>query len=97
MCGHKIYFHCILETNVCPLTPQDNFVQFYFIYLFIYLFCFLGLHLLHMEVPRLGVKSELPLLAYSTATVVWDRSHVCNLYHSSQQCRILNPQSKARD
>ena len=30
-----------------------------FIYLFIY--CFLGLHLQHMEVPRLGVESELQL------------------------------------
>ena len=29
-----------------------------FIYLFIY-FCFLGLHPRHMEVPRLGVESEL--------------------------------------
>ena len=36
-----------------------------FIYLFIY--CFLGLHLQHMEVPRLGVESELQLPAYTTA------------------------------
>ena len=28
---------------------------------------FLGLHLWHMEVPRLGVKLELQLLAYTTA------------------------------
>ena len=36
--------------------------------LFIYLFIrFLGLNLQHMEVPRLGVKSELQLLAYTTA------------------------------
>ena len=26
-----------------------------------------------------------------------DRSLVCNLHHSSQQCRILNPLSEARD
>ena len=25
-----------------------------------------------------------------------DLSHVCNLYHSSQQCQIFNPLSKAR-
>ena len=25
-----------------------------------------------MEVPRLGVKSEVQLLAYTTATVTWD-------------------------
>ena len=29
---------------------------------------FLGPHLWHIEVPRLGVKSELQLLAYTTAT-----------------------------
>ena len=32
------------------------------------LFVFLGLHPWHMEVPRLGVKSELQLPAYTTAT-----------------------------
>ena len=50
-----------------------------------------------MEVPRLGVKSELQLLAYITATATPDSSHVCNLYHSSQQCQILNLLSKARN
>ena len=66
------------------------------IYLFIYLFVFLGPHLWHMEVPRLGVQSKLQLLAYTTATETLDWSHVCNLYHSSQQCQILNPLSQAR-
>ena len=37
-----------------------------FIYLFIYL-CFLGPHLRHMEVPRLGAESELQLPAYTAA------------------------------
>jgi len=30
-------------------------------------FAFLGPYLWHIEVPRLGVKSELQLLAYATA------------------------------
>ena len=60
-------------------------------------FWFLGLRLQHMEVPRLGVKSELQLLAYTTATAIWDLSHVCDLHHSSQQCQIHNPLSEARD
>ena len=39
---------------------QKSVSIFSFIYLFIYLFIyFLGLHLWHMEIPRLGVKSEL--------------------------------------
>ena len=33
---------------------------------------FLGLHLWHMEVPRLGVKLELQLLAYTATTAVLD-------------------------
>ena len=32
-------------------------------------FVFLGLHPWHIEVPRLGVSSELQLPAYTTATV----------------------------
>ena len=58
---------------------------------------YLGPNLQHMEVPRLGVKSELRLPAYATDTTVQDPSHVCNLHHSSYQCWILNPLSRARD
>ena len=49
-----------------------------------------------MEVPRLRIKSELQLPAYTRATVTQDPSRVCDLYHSSQQQQILNPQSEAR-
>ena len=35
--------------------------------MFFLLFFFLGPHLQHREVPRLGVESELQLLAYTTA------------------------------
>ena len=66
-----------------------------FLFFFVCLFYFLGLHQQHMEVPRLEVKSELQLSAYTTA--MQDPSHVSYLYHSSQQCQILNPLSKARD
>ena len=48
-----------------------------------------------MEVPRLGVESELQLLAYPTATATWDLSRICDLHLSSQQYRILNPLSEA--
>ena len=58
---------------------------------------FLGQHLQHMEVRRLRAESELQLLIYTTATATPDPSHVCNLHHSSWQCQILNPLSKARD
>ena len=48
-------------------------------------FFFLGLHPLHMEVPRLGVELVLQLLAYTTATATADLSCVCDLHHNSQQ------------
>ena len=50
-----------------------------------------------MEIPRLGVESDLKLLAYTIDTATWDPSQVFNLHHSSWPCQILNPPSKARD
>ena len=50
-----------------------------------------------MDVPRLGVESELQLPAYTTATAMQAVSLVCSLHHSSQQCQILYPLSEARD
>ena len=59
-------------------------------YLFIYLFIyFLGPHPWHMEVPRLAVQSELQLPACTTATATPDWSCICDLHHSSWQCRSL--------
>ena len=45
---------------------------------------FLGPHLQHVEVPRVGVESELQLLAYTTVTAMQNLSCVRNLHHSSQ-------------
>ena len=67
----------VWEINLCFLF-----------YLFIY-FCFLGMPLRHMEVPRLGIESELQLLA--TDTAIPDPSHLCNLHHSLRPCWILDP------
>ena len=78
-----------------------GFFLFCFVFLFgfwfVY-FCFLGLHLRHLEDPRLGVELELQLPAHTTATATRDPSHICDLPHSSGQQRwILNPLSQARD
>ena len=51
----------------------------------------------HMKVSRLGIESELQLLAYTIATAVRDPSHVWGLHHSSPQPRIRKSMSKARD
>ena len=50
-----------------------------------------------MEVPRVGIESELQLQAYTTAIEMWDLSCICDLYHSLWQCQILNPLGEARD
>ena len=61
-CDSLIYSHGFAFQSNFHIPP------FYlFIYLFIY-FWFLGPLPRHMEVPRLGVVSELQLPAYTTAT-----------------------------
>ena len=40
------------------------FIYYIIIVIIIIIICFLGLHPRHMEVPRLGIKSELQLPAY---------------------------------
>ena len=68
----------------------------FFCFLF-FVFCFLGPHPQGMEVPRLGVESELQMPAYTTATDMPDLSRVCDLHHSSLQHWTLDPLSEARD
>ena len=43
-----------------------------------------------------GSNPELQLPVRATATTMEDLSHVCDLYHSSQQRQILNPPKEAR-
>ena len=58
---------------------------------FVFVFFFLGPHPWHMEVPGLGVESELQLPAYAIAIAMPDPSLICYLDHASRQCQILNP------
>ena len=70
--------------------PQSSYLPF----LFFLFFFFLGWLLGHMEIPRLGIQSELQLPAYTTVTATWDLSCVCSLHCSLWQHRILNPVSE---
>ena len=76
---------------------QLSWEHIFFLFLFFFFFAFLELQTWHMEVPRLGVKLEQKLPAYTTATVMWNLRHLSDLHHTSQQCWILNPMSEARD
>ena len=86
---HPLHLINLLE----PLTETFSLLDHQF---FFFLFCFLGPNLQHMEVPSLGVKLELQLPAYTTATATQGPSHIFDLHHSSWQYQILNPLSKAR-
>ena len=76
-------------------TSKESFCWIF--YFLIFNFFLLGLHPRHMEVSRLGVESDLQLLAYTTGTTMWDLSCICVLHHSSWQHQILNPLSGARN
>ena len=85
----------MLSSGACFLTILLVYLCLFF--LFIYLFCFSGPHPWHMEVARLGVKSEMQPPVYATATAKRNWSRVCDLHHCSWQHQILNPLSKSRD
>ena len=76
-------------------NKQNLALLFVYVYVYIhtYIYSFLGLHLKHMEVLRLGVESELQPLAYTTVTATSDPSLIFDLHHSSQQRWILKPLS----
>ena len=85
-----IYYKKILEMVASGERSMDLVMIFFF-------FVFLGPCMRHMEVPRLGVKLELYLPAYTIATATQDLSYICDLRHSSGQQWILNSLSEARD
>ena len=78
------------------MYPEVDIVLSYSFQFFFFSF-FLGLYLQHMEVPGLGVKSELQLPAYTTATATPDPNCLCDLHSSLWQCWILSLLSEARD
>ena len=59
---------CSIAVNLWQGKMVGNFFFFFF---------FLGLYLRHREVHWIGVKSELQLLAYDTASAMQDLSCVC--------------------
>ena len=64
-----------------PLARENSYFIFFF-YLKIFIVFFGGSHLRRMEIPGLGVQSELQLPAYTTATAMPDPSHICDLHRN---------------
>ena len=90
---------CSLYTNLCldgnwfnSWFPFDSPIKFLF-----FVFCLLSATSEAYGGSQLGVKSELQLPAYTTATAMPDPSLVCDLHHCLRQRQILNPLRKARD
>ena len=63
-CGSRLPFHSI-PLGIMYIDLHFTYLLANFTYLFIY--CLLGPHPQHVKVPRLGVRLELQLLAYTTA------------------------------
>ena len=80
--------------NILNLQVPRVFPLFLFSFIssfsfFFFFFFFLGMYLQHMEIPRLGVESELLLQAYTTATAMQDLSHVFDLHTPQLLARSL--------
>ena len=75
--GYFNYFNTFFQTMF-----YFNLNIYHEILFLLFFFVSLGPHLRHMEIPRLGIKSELQLLAYTTATARPDPSCVCKLTKS---------------
>ena len=88
----KLLAFFLLVMPQIPTLASSSVSCFWFLGVFFLFVCFffLGMHLQHMEVSRLGLESEIQLPATATATCI------CDLHHSSQHW-ILNPLSEARD
>ena len=66
-------------------------VSLFSIIILLFLSFLWGLHPWHVEVLRLGVESELQLLACTTVTATPDSSCICNLRPMLQLMATLDP------
>ena len=86
--------------NFTSLLPWSENILLGFAEITLPFFFFFGLFRAKPAAYR-GSQARGPIRAvasaYATATATQDLSHVYDLHHSSQQRRILNPLSKARD
>ena len=75
-----------------------KFYENSFFFLFLLFFFFLEPHPQQMEVPRLGVQSEVQLPDDTTDTATRDPSLICDLHTRAHgQCQIPNPLHEARE
>ena len=73
------------------------FFIFHFLILIFLIFYFLLFKAAPAAYGNSQARGRIRATAYATATAIPDPSYVCDLHHSSWQCRILNPLSEAGD
>ena len=92
-----------LGTSTCcgrSQKQQKKLLKGLLLFYYFHFFCLFAFSRATPEAYRdsqAGVQSELQLQAYSRAAATRDPSCVCDLHHSSRQCRVLNPLSKGKD
>ena len=74
--------------SICSLGPKVLALLNSFFFFFFF-FGFLLPHVWHMEVPGLGVESELQWSAYTTAPATLDLGHIWDLFCSLQNAGSL--------
>ena len=84
--GFVVSFFQLLHKNC--LVAVLTLLKFFFFFFFLTV-CFLGPHLWHMEVPRLGVELELQLPVKATATA--DAGSRPHLWPTPQLMAMLDP------
>ena len=77
------------------MAISNCYIEKVIYYIYIYFFSFLRLNVWHMDVPSLGVKSELQLRAYTHSNA--GSKPVCDPHYSSWQHQVPNPLIEARD
>ena len=94
----QMYFYIFVGEDelhillLCHLfLREDNFVLL--LLLLLLLLCFLGIWKFQVE----GSSPSCSCRPCVTAPATQDLSRVCDLHHSSGQCQIINPLSRAKD
>ena len=79
------------------IEPTSSWIVVRFFFFLFFVFCLFRTKLAAYGVPRLGVKVELQLPAYTTTPGMRYLSCIFKLHHSSGQLWILNPLIEAGD
>ena len=85
---------CFLLSPLAGYFILFYFILFYFI-LFYFILLFRAAPVAYGGSQTRGLIGATAARLYTTATTMPDPSCVCDINHSSRQCRILNPLSEA--